>query len=93
MKKKSIRVKLNSSFAIGQTEAFLSQSNKKNDLTVELEAGTTVDDLLHKLPAIGNAENWSDLFLHVFVNHKMARFDQVLKDQDIVDVHIPLSGG
>ena len=93
MKKKAIRVKLNSSFAIGQTEAFLSQAHKKKDLPLELEAGTTVNDLLLKLPAIGSAENWSDLFLHVFVNHKMARFDQILKDGDIIDVHIPLSGG
>jgi molybdopterin converting factor small subunit len=93
MKKKSIKVKINSSFAIGHSEAFVSKVNNKNDLVMELEPGTTVYDLLLRLPSIGAPENWEDLFLHVFINHKMAGFNQVLQDHDIVDLHIPLSGG
>ncbi len=93
MKKKKIKVKINSSFAIGHTEAFVSQFNKKDDIIMELEPGTTVEGLLLKLPSIGSPDEWSDLFLHVFVNHKNAGFDQVLKDKDIIDLHIPLSGG
>jgi len=93
MKNKPIQVKINTTFAIGNTEAFNSQFNRNGDLILELEPGTTVQDLLMRLPAIGAPENWSDLFLHVFVNHKVAGFDQVLEDGDIIDLHIPLSGG
>jgi hypothetical protein len=93
MKNKPIKVIINSSFAIGHTEAFVSKFNKKDDIIMELEPGTTVYDLLLRLPFIGAPENWSDLFLHVFINHKMAGFDKVLEDNDIIDLHIPLSGG
>ena len=93
MKNKPIKVKINTTFAIGNTEAFSSQFNRNGDLILELEPGTTVQDLLMQLPGIGAQENWSDLFLHVFVNHKVAGFDQVLEDNDILDIHIPLSGG
>ena len=93
IKNKPIRVKINTTFAIGNTEAFHSQFNRNGDLILELEPGTTVQELLMRLPAIGAPENWSDLFLHVFVNHKVAGFDQVMEDNDILDIHIPLSGG
>jgi hypothetical protein len=93
MKIKPIKVKINSSFAIGHTEAFVSKFNKKDDIIMEVETGTTVYDLLLRLPSMGAPENWEDLFLHVFVNHKMAGFNKVLEDNDIIDLHIPLSGG
>jgi hypothetical protein len=93
MKNKPIKIKINSSFAIGHTEAFVSKFNKKDDIIMEVEPGTTVYDLLLRLPSIGAPENWADLFLHVFVNHKMAGFNKVLEDNDIIDLHIPLSGG
>jgi hypothetical protein len=93
VKNKPIQVKINTTFAIGNTEAFGAQFNRNGDLILELEPGTPVQDLLMRLPAIGSPENWSDLFLHVFVNHKVAGFDQVLEDKDILDIHIPLSGG
>jgi molybdopterin converting factor small subunit len=92
-KSKPIQVKINTTFAIGNTEALGAQYNRNGDLILELEPGTTVQELLMRLPAIGAPENWSDLFLHVFVNHKVAGFDQVLEDKDILDIHIPLSGG
>jgi len=93
MKNKPIKVKINTTFAIGNTEAFNSQFNRNGDLILELKPETTVQDLLMRLPAIGVPGNWSDLFFHVFVNHKVAGFDQVLEDRDILDIHIPLSGG
>ncbi len=93
MKNHPIKVKINTTFAIGNTEAFNSQFDRNGDLILELEAGTTVQEVLLGLPSIGAPENWSDLFLHVFVNHKVAGFDQVLENQDIIDIHIPLSGG
>jgi len=80
-------------FHLGNTEAFNWQFNQNGDLILELEPGTNIQDLLMRLPAIGDPKNWSDLFLHVFVNHKVVGFDQVLEDQDILDIHIPLSGG
>jgi len=93
LRPKPIQVKINTTFAIGNTEAFSSQFNENGDLILELEPGTTVQELLERLPAIGAPENWSDLFLHVFVNHGVAGFDQVLEPGDVIDIHIPLSGG
>jgi hypothetical protein len=93
MGKTPIQIIINSSFAVGQAEAFSARLDKKGEFTIEVEPGTTVYDLLLRLPSIGDPQNWSDLFLHVFVNHKMAGFDQVLQDKDIIDLHIPLSGG
>lgn len=90
---KPIRIKINTTFAIGNTEAFNSQFNRNGDLILELEPGTTVHGVFLRLPAIGAPENWSDLFLHVFVNHKVAGFDRVLEDNDVLDIHIPLTGG
>jgi hypothetical protein len=88
-----INVKINTTFAIGNTEAFGSQFDPKGDLILELAPGTTVEELLLRLPGLGSPENWSDLFLHVFVNHQVAPFDRVLADQDVLDIHIPLTGG
>jgi molybdopterin converting factor small subunit len=92
-KKRPIRVKINTTFAIGDTAAFHSQFNQNGDLILELKPETTIQELLLGLPGLGAPENWSDLFLHVFVNHKVAPFDRVLKDNDILDIHIPLTGG
>jgi hypothetical protein len=88
-----LQVKINTTFAIGNTSAFAAQYNENGDLVLELESGSTVEDLLLRLPGLGSPENWSDLFLHVFVNHKNAPFDRVLEDQDVIDIHIPLTGG
>jgi len=93
LRTKPIQVKINTTFSIGNTEAFRSQFNESGDLILELEPGTTVQELLERLPAIGAPENWSDLFLHVFVNHGVVGFDQVLEPGDVIDIHIPLSGG
>jgi hypothetical protein len=93
MKNNPIKVKINTTFAIGDTATFHSQFDQNGDLILELEPGTTIQGLLLGLPGLGAPENWSDLFLHVFVNHKVAPFDRVLEDNDILDIHIPLTGG
>jgi molybdopterin converting factor small subunit len=93
MKAKPVKITINSSFAIGHTEAFKAHFDKTDAITMEVEVGTTVQDLLMQLPSIGDPKNWSDLFLHVFINHKVAGFDQILQDNDVIDLHIPLSGG
>lgn len=65
-----------------------------NDTSIiELETGTTVEGMLVKMPFIGIPERWDDIMLHVFINHKIAGFDQVLNNNDLIDLHIPASGG
>jgi hypothetical protein len=60
---------------------------------MELEPGTTVEGMPFKMPSIGGPDRWEDIMLHVFVNQEIAVFDQILKDKDIIDLHIPVSGG
>ena len=62
MKNRPIQVKINTTFAIGNTEAFSSQFNRNGDLILELEPGTTIQELLMRLPGLGAPENWSISF-------------------------------
>ena len=93
MKSKRIKVIINSSFAVGRSEEFESQVGEGGDIVLELEPGTTVEGLLHQLPSIGPPDRWDDIMLHVFVNQEIAGFDRVLENNDIIDLHIPVSGG
>jgi molybdopterin converting factor small subunit len=93
MKKEPIRVKINSCYTVGQTDTFRSKFGNEDDFIIELDPGTTVEDLLLQIPGIGSPEEWDDLMLHVFVNRRIVGFDKVLKDDDVVDLHIPSSGG
>jgi molybdopterin converting factor small subunit len=93
MEKNLIKVIINSTYAIGPMAGFVSQSNDDDNIIMELESGTTVEGMLLKMPSIGSPERWDDIMLHVFVNQKIAGFDQILKDNDIIDLHIPVSGG
>jgi molybdopterin converting factor small subunit len=88
-----IKVIINSTYAIGDMTGFTSPSNDHDNIIMELEPGTTVEGMLLKMPFIGSPERWDDIMLHVFVNQKIAGFDQILKDNDIIDLHIPVSGG
>jgi molybdopterin converting factor small subunit len=91
MKDKLIKVIINSSFSLGRTDGF---SDRDSDsIIMELEPGTTVEGMLLKMPFIGSPDRWDDIMLHVFVNQKIAGFDQVLKDNDLVDLLVPASGG
>lgn len=93
MKNKPIKVRINSSYAIGQAPDIASQFHDNDNITMELEPGTRVEGMLLKTPSIGGPEHWDDIMLHVFVNQEIAGFDQVLKDNDVIDLHIPVSGG
>jgi molybdopterin converting factor small subunit len=86
-------VKINSSYAVGQTTALELQFHNKDNLIMELEPGTTVEGMLLKMPFIGSPERWDDIMLHIFVNQEIAGFDQILKDNDVIDLRIPVSGG
>lgn len=93
MKKDPIRVKINSCYTVGQTASFRSKFGSEDAFTIELDRGTRVEDLLLQIPGIGSPEEWDDLMLHVFVNRSIVGFDRVLEDNDVVDLHIPSSGG
>ena len=92
MKSNPIKVKINTTFAIGDTSAFNSQFDQNGDLILELEPGSTIQELLLGLPGLGPRKT-GPTFLHVFVNHQVAPFDRVLEDHDILDIHIRLTGG
>jgi molybdopterin converting factor small subunit len=93
MVEEQIRIKLNSCYSIGRTEAFLSRFTSEEDYTMVLPSGTSVEELLLQIPGIGRPEEWDDMDLHVFINHKSVDFDRVLEEGDVVDIHIPTSGG
>ena len=93
MEPEQIRVKINSCYSVGRTDAFRSKFGAEEDLTMTLKAGTTVNELLLQLPGIGSPEEWDDINLHVFVNHHIVDLDEVLRNDDVVDLHIPSSGG
>lgn len=88
-----ISIKLNSCYSVGKTNAFRAKFKGDEDFIMTLESGTTVEDLLLQLPGIGRPEEWDDLDLHVFINHKAVDFDRVLQEDDVIDIHIPSSGG
>jgi molybdopterin converting factor small subunit len=90
MEKKSVKVIINSTYALGNAKAF---SYENDDIVMELEPGTTVEGMLLKMPSMGSPDRWDDIMLHVFVNQKIAGFDQVLKENDIIDLLVPASGG
>ena len=93
MDRGQIRIKLNSCYSIGRSEAFRSRFSCEEDFNLVLASGTTVEDLLLQLPGIGKQKEWDDMDLHVFINHKSVDFDRVLADGDVIDIHIPSSGG
>jgi len=60
---------------------------------VDLEEGATVRDLLWALPSLAPSEQWDDIMIHVFVNGELKGYDYPLRNGDVVDLHIPVSGG
>ena len=91
--KNKIKVKLQSSFAIGQTVEFLSRFATGQDTILEVDPGTTIERFLSQLSSIGSPDEWDDIFLHVFVNGEVKGMNYVLLPEDVVDIHIPVSGG
>lgn len=88
-----INIKLKSSFAVGATEEFLADFHDGHEVIMELNEGATVEDLLLKLSSIGSPDEWDDILLHVFVNDVIEGMDYIFRDNDEVDLHLPISGG
>jgi molybdopterin converting factor small subunit len=90
MEDKLIKVIINSTYALGNTNPY---SHDNDNIFMELEPGTTVEGMLLKMPSMVSPDRWDDIMLHVFVNQEIAGFDQVLNDNDIIDILIPIAGG
>ncbi|MBW2084215.1 MAG: MoaD/ThiS family protein [Deltaproteobacteria bacterium] len=88
-----MKITLRSSFAVGLTKLSLTQPGGLGSAQITLKAGSTVQDLLHKLPSLGPPEQWDDIMIHVFVNGELKGYDYPLRNGDVVDLHIPVSGG
>lgn len=88
-----IRITVRSTFAVGFTERLRSLLGSGGDMIVEVEPGTNVQELLEKMGSLGQSESFDDIMIHVFVNGKLKGFDYVLQQEDVLDIHIPVSGG
>ncbi len=93
MKRKKIKVTIRSGFAVGLTTKSRTRSGHAGDTILELASETTIKDMLHTLTSIGPPSEWDDMMLMVFVNGEAQGFDHVLKDGDVIDIHIPAGGG
>ncbi len=87
-----ITVKIRSFFAAGLPDDLWSQFMSGNSLVVEVEPGTSVEGLLRKLPWLGLGGSFDDMIL-VFVNDQQQALNYVLQSEDVLDLHIPASGG
>ncbi len=88
-----MKIKIRSTFAIGATKGLDSKILEGKDLAIEVKEGTKVETLLQKLPSLEPPETYDDMMLHVFVNGQLKGFDYVLNEGDVLDLHIPVSGG
>ncbi len=86
-------VRIRSSFAVGRTEQFQSRFGSGQDLLLQIAPGTPVGGMLRMLTELGPAHAYDDMMIHVFVNGKAVGFDHLLRDGDVIDLHIPVSGG
>lgn len=87
-----ITIEIRSFFAGGLPDDLWSQFISGNSLVVEVEPGTSVEGLLRKLPWLGLGESFDDMIL-VFVNGQQQALNYVLQSEDVIDLHIPASGG
>lgn len=85
-KKETIRVTLRSTYAVGT-------GDPGDGTALEIKPGTGVEELLRALPGLGPPEAFDDIMIHVFVNGRLRGFDYVLRPGDVIDLHIPVSGG
>ena len=88
-----MRIMIKSTFAVGLSKRLLAQLASGEDHNIEVEPDTTIEGLLRQLSSIGPPEEWDDIMLSVFVNGKLRGFDHVLQPDDVIDLHIPVSGG
>jgi molybdopterin converting factor small subunit len=88
-----MNIKIRSTFAIGVTGGLRAKCRADEDIVFELKPGSRVADLLLTLDALGPVESFDDMMIHVFVNGTVRGFDHRLHDGDVIDLHIPVSGG
>ncbi len=88
-----MKIKIRSTFAVGATSHMGNESPKQGEFNLDIKEGTTVGDLLESLPSLGPSHQFDDIMIHVFVNGTLKGFDHILQDGDILDIHIPVSGG
>lgn len=88
-----MKIKIRSTFALGLTDSLRTEMSSGRDILLEIGAGSSVASLLRRLPSLGPAHAFDDMMMHVFVNGKLKGFDYVLQPGDVVDFHIPVSGG
>lgn len=93
MNEMEIKVTIRSTYSIGATGGGASPAESKGDTIVQMEEGESVQSLLMKLPHIGSPDHWDDMMLIVIVNGTLRGFDHILSDGDVIDLHIPVSGG
>ena len=88
-----ITIKIRSTFSVGATSVSGNDLSTRGDMQVKLKQDSTVRDLLKKLPSLGPEEQYDDIMIHVFVNGELRGYDYPLRNGDVVDLHIPVSGG
>jgi molybdopterin converting factor small subunit len=89
-----MEIRIKSCFAVGATQAKGTGPGMDcRDLALDMEPGSNIFDMLQQLPAIGPSEQFDDMMLHVFVNGRLEGFDYILQPGDVIDLHIPVSGG
>ena len=87
------KVTIRSTYAVGAAPDRRSEIVSGKDIHMDIDPKSRVEDLLRRMPEIGPPESYDDLMLCVFVNGKRRGLDFVLKKGDVLDLHIPSSGG
>lgn len=88
-----MKIRIKSIFAVGFTEKLRTLLASGKDLIMEAEPGTKILELLEKIRSPGPTKSFDDLMIHVFVIGKQKGFDYELRPRDVLDIHIPVSGG
>jgi len=87
-----VKIHLRSTYAVGSSGG-ATGNDPLTGSRVELSPGATVQDLLERFPDLGPSESYDDIMIHVFVDGRLRGFDHTLEPGDVVDIHIPVSGG
>ncbi|VBB41950.1 conserved hypothetical protein [uncultured Desulfatiglans sp.] len=88
-----IKVKIKSFYAVGSTEKLQAALGGGDELVLDVAPGSTIADLLQSIPGIGDPEEFEDMMLHVFIDGRVHGFDHVIQPGEVLDIHIPVSGG
>ncbi len=88
-----MRIRLRSTYAVGLAAGRSEKSKLESRDELELASGTTVQQLLERFPGLGPPDSYDDIMIHVFVNGVLRGFDHLLENGDVIDIHIPVSGG